>query len=93
MSSHESTCVVRNDQIPTGEIDGEIVALDLERGDCFGMDQVGAAIWQMAEQPLTIREITDRLVESHEVERAQCLADILPFVDDMIDAGLLRQVD
>lgn len=92
MSSDEATCVQRNDEIPTGEIDGEIVALDLNRGDCFGMNEIGASIWNMAKEPITVGEIADRLVEMHDVERADCVRDVTPFVDEMIEAGLLRQV-
>lgn len=93
MTIEESTRVVRNEALTTGEIDGELVALDLDKGDCFGLDRVGATIWRIAGSPRTVGEIADTLVESHAVERAQCLADILPFVDDMIHAGLLHRVD
>ena len=93
MTINERTKVVRNEKLATGEIDGELVALDLDRGDCFGLDRVGAAIWQMAESPRTVAEIADALVESHDVERSRCLDDILPFVDDLLEAGLLHRVD
>ena len=93
MNTTESTKVVRNDSLPTGEIDGELVALDLDKGDCFGIDRVGAAIWQFTESPRTVAEIADELVETHDVDRSRCLSDILPFVEDMIEAGLLRRAD
>ena len=93
MNISESTRVVRNEAMPTGEIDGELVALDVEKGDCFGMDRVGATIWKIADSPRSVGEIADRLVESHDVERSQCLADILPFVGELVEAGLLRRVD
>lgn len=93
MTVSEFTKVVRNESLPTGEIDGELVALDLEKGDCFGLDRVGAFIWQLAETPRTIGEIADELVDTHDVDRSQCLSDILHFVDDLIHAGLLNRVD
>ena len=93
MNSTESTRIVRNEELPTGEVDGELVALDLERGDCFGLDRVGAAIWGIAAEPRSVGEIADALVETHDVERGQCVADLLPFIDDMIEAGLLRRAD
>lgn len=87
----ESTCVIRNPDLPTGEVDGELVALDLERGHCFGMDQVGSSIWAMAETPVTVGAIVDGLISTHEVERSQCLADVVPFVRDLVAEGLLRR--
>ncbi len=86
----EFTQVVRNQNVPTGEIDGELVALDLERGSCFGMDHVGTAIWELADEPVTVGAIADALTQSHDVERVQCLSDILPFVEDLVGEGLLR---
>ena len=88
----ESTRVVRNDNLPTGEVDGELVALDLDKGQCFGMDQVGSAIWSIAAQPVTVGTIVDELTATHDVERGQCAADVLPFVRELIDQGLLNRL-
>ena len=91
MASSESTRVVRNGDIPTGEIDGEILALDIEAGSCFSMDAIGAEIWRIAQQPVSVAEIADRFIQTHEVERTECLRDVLPFIDEMLSAGLLRR--
>jgi hypothetical protein len=90
---NEATRVVRNESFPTGEVDGELVALDLERGQCFGMDQVGSAVWALAAEPVSVGAIADSLTERFDVERGQCLADIQPFVSDLIAEGLLRRVN
>jgi hypothetical protein len=82
--------VVRNDSIPTGEVDGELVALDLDKGNCFGMDRIGSAIWEIAAQPVTLGEIADALTARFEVGREQCLSDVAPFVDELLTEGLLR---
>jgi hypothetical protein len=91
MPISESTTVVRNSSLPTGEIDGELVALDLERGECFGIDEVGAVIWGLAEKPISVGEIADRLIELHDVDRSRCLADISPFIEDLLASGLLKR--
>lgn len=90
MPVDETLRVVRNDTVPTGEVDGELVALDLERGSCFGMDRVGSAIWDIAAQPVTVGEIADQLTATHDVTRDQCVSDIAPFIDDLLAEGLLR---
>lgn len=89
----EMTRVVRNESLPTGEVDGELVALDLERGHCFGMDAIGSAIWSLAAEPLSVGALADRLTEQYEVDRDRCLADIQPFVGDLIEEGLLRRLE
>lgn len=89
MPIDESVRVIRNDGIPTGEIDGELVALDLEKGSCFGMDQIGSAIWALACEPVTVGQIADVLTERFDVGREQCLNDLAPFVGDLLAEGLL----
>jgi hypothetical protein len=88
----ENTRVVRNEQLPTGEVEGELVALDLERGECFGMDQIGSAVWAIAAEPVTVGQIAQSLTEQFDVERERCLEDIRPFVGDLIAEGLLHRL-
>ena len=89
----ETSLLVRNDALPTGEIDGELVALDLDRGDCFGIDHIGTLIWRMAAAPVRAGAIVDRLVAEHEVERDACRADVFPFLAELADAGLVRLLE
>ena len=89
MAIDETTRVVRNEAIPTGEVDGELVALDLDKGSCFGMDRVGSAIWELTATPVTVAEIADKLTAQHDVSREQCLADVAPFISDLLAEGLL----
>ena len=91
-SIDETTRVVRNETIPTGEVDGELVALDLDRGQCFGMDEIGSAIWSLAAEPVTLGAIVDQLTDRFEVDRERCLTDVEPFVGDLINEGLLRRL-
>lgn len=88
----ESTRLVRNESLPTGEVDGELVALDLDRGHCFGMDRIGSAVWAIAAEPVTVGAIVDQLTATHEVDREQCLADVVPFLGDLVAEGLLRRL-
>jgi hypothetical protein len=89
----ESSTIVRNDRIPTGEIDGELVALDLDRGDCFGMDRIGTLIWAMSAEPVGVAQIIDRLAQDHEVDRDTCRNDVLPFIADLADSGLVHVME
>jgi hypothetical protein len=82
--------ILRNAQMPTGEIDGEMVALDLEQGECFGIGKIGTLIWEMAEEPARVHDIVGRLVGRFEVEPNECLTDVLTFLNEMKDAGLVQ---
>ncbi len=84
------TIFVRNDKLPSGEVDGELVALDMDKGDCFGLDKIGTEIWHLAAAPITLSAIIARMVDTYDVDEAQCAADLQPFLVDMVEAGLLR---
>ena len=86
----EHSQIVRNAQIPTGAVDGETVALDLERGECFGIDLTGTIIWEMAFRPVLVAEIIDRLGNIYGVDRERCRADVIPFLEELVGAGLVR---
>jgi hypothetical protein len=89
MAVEQNMRFVRNQAIPTGEVDGEVVALDLDKGSCFGMDGVGSEIWELAANPVTVAEIADALTARHDVSRDRCIADVTPFIDDLLAEGLL----
>jgi hypothetical protein len=69
--------VVRNRETLSAEIDGEVVALDIARGVCYGLDAVGARIWSMIEAPRAIVEVCDALTDVYEIDVATCRADVL----------------
>ncbi len=89
----ENSRIVRNESIPTGVIDGEMVALDLQKGDCFGMDKIGTRIWVLIESPTPVSTIIDQLASEHEVDRATCSTDVIAFVADLARSGLVRVLD
>ena len=70
----------------------EATVLDIDRGECFGMDRVGSAIWAIAAEPVTVGGIADQLTRDHDVSRDDCLSDILPFIEELVSEGLLRKV-
>ena len=82
---------MRNDAVPSGEVDGELVALDMEKGDCFGLDRIGTDIWRLAAVPVSLEAIVDELTQRYDVDAATCRRDIEPFLGDMVEAGLLRR--
>lgn len=72
------------------EVGGEVVALNIERGQCFGMNEPASAIWRLLEHPRDIRELCARLVELYEVDRATCEADLGPLLETMVEDGLVQ---
>lgn len=84
--------IIRNDSLATGEIDGEIVALDIEHGECFGLDPIAADIWRRAAQPISVGDLAAALVEEYEVDIERCMADLEPFLAELEDCGMIQVI-
>jgi hypothetical protein len=81
--------VVRNPGALSAEIDGEVVALDVARGACYGLDAIGARIWAMIETPIAIGEVCAVLTGAYDVDAATCRADVLDLFAALRDEGLV----
>ena len=87
--SSASIVVVSNHQI-SSNLSGEAVILNLNSGVYFGLNEVGASIWHLLQQPISIGEIRDAIVEEYEVKIAQCEQDLLSLLEDLLASGLIE---
>ena len=52
-----STIVARQNGLIESEVDQEIVALNIESGVCYGLNEVGSRVWRLLAKPVPIGEI------------------------------------
>jgi len=57
----------------------------------FTLDEVGTEIWRSLADGLSRDEVVDRLVDRFEVDRERALADLEPFLQLLLDQGMLEQ--
>ena len=72
------------------EVDGEMVLLDMESENYFGLDEVGTAIWQAMQEKETLKEVLDVLLEQYEVEEEMLEHDLSDFVGKLVESGLVK---
>ena len=89
---HTRTTVTVSTSQLASNIGGETVILGLNGGRYYGLDDVGARIWQLIQQPTEVRAIADTLVREYEVGRERCEADVVALLEKMIAAGLVEVV-
>ncbi|HEV7765635.1 MAG TPA: lasso peptide biosynthesis PqqD family chaperone [Thermoanaerobaculia bacterium] len=87
--SRESIVVVSKDQMAS-DIAGETVILGLTAGRYYGLDAVGARIWQLIQTPTAISEVERTIVSEYEVDPERCRQDLMSLLRKMIDAGLVE---
>ena len=82
--------VVRNDAgLLTTVVDDELVGMSVEQGACYGLNGVGTRIWDMLAEPRSIDSLCDELTREYEVERAQCLSEVVDLLEELRSEGLL----
>lgn len=75
------------------DLNGEAVILNLKSGVYYGLDEVGARVWKLIEEPRTLHEIRDELVQEYDVSPEQCEADVRGLLARMLDEGLIEVRD
>jgi len=90
--SERSTVVVAEGQVSC-DLAGEAAILDVKSGIYFGLNAVGARIWQMIQEPRTVSEVCKTLVEEYEVEPERCEHDLLTLLQELVTNGLIEVKD
>ncbi len=89
MSITLQSLIARNLEIITNEIDDELVMMSVEEGKYFGLNAIGASIWEQLEEPKTIESIVNILLDKFEVNQEQCEKESLDFISEMIKKNVI----
>ena|SRR5438874_13548728 len=87
--SSSSVVVAAKEQI-SSDLAGEIVILDLKSGKYYGLNTVGASIWNLLQKPTSIGDIRATLLEEYEVETDRFESDLLALLRQLADEGLVE---
>ena len=74
------------------DLGGETAILALDTGIYYSIDPIGGRIWSLLQEPRTVGEIRDALLERYDVSEEQCERDVLAFLEQMAGAGLVQIV-
>jgi hypothetical protein len=86
----EYTSVVAAKEQVSSDLAGEAVILDLKSGVYYGLNSVGASIWNLIQEPRTINEVRDAILAQYEVEPEQCDRDIKALLEELEAEGLIE---
>ncbi|MBE9205427.1 PqqD family protein [Nostoc sp. LEGE 06077] len=90
LSSSENLSVVASREQICSELQGEVVILDIKSGAYYGLNQVGASIWNFIQSPKTVQEIQDAILAEYEVAAEVCKGDISALLEDLAAKGLIE---
>jgi len=89
---NHSIIVAVKDQVYC-DLAGEVAILNLKNGIYYGLDPVGAKIWDLIQKPKTVNEIKAAILEKYDVEPDRCKADILILLQELSDNELIEVKD
>lgn len=75
------------------ELEGEAVMLDMGSERYYGLDEVGARIWQLLERNHDVETVVTQMLAEYEVSEEQLRSDLAHLIDDLAEAGLVTIAD
>jgi coenzyme PQQ synthesis protein D (PqqD) len=87
--SRSSTVVAARSQVSC-DLDGEAAILHLESGVYYGLNPVGAWIWNLIQRPMTVDEIRRAILKRYDVEPDLCERDLHTLLQDLAAADLIE---
>jgi hypothetical protein len=86
-----NTTLSRNGDILYASVDSEeVVMLSVTAGKYYGLNAVGARIWELLEHPMTLAQLCAKICEDFEVDMKTCEAAVLRFAEEIIDNGIVH---
>lgn len=70
-------------------IKGEAVILNLRDGLYYGLDVVGARIWDLIQEPQPVSTIADALLAEFDVEPEVCQRELIALLNELAQAGMV----
>jgi ornithine carbamoyltransferase len=78
------------DTVFAQEVDGEMVLLDMNSENYFGLDAVGTDIWQAMQENGSLQNVLETLLAQYEVEEDVLKKDLLTFLEKLQESGLVQ---
>ncbi|MFC3884760.1 lasso peptide biosynthesis PqqD family chaperone [Bacillus songklensis] len=72
------------------DMDGERVMLSIYNGKYYNLGEMGGAIWDHIEKPVSVIQLVTRLMSEYEVEQSECEEQVISFLETLLEEGLLE---
>lgn len=86
--STNSTIEVAKDVVSCDLVD-EAAILNLKTGIYYGLDPIGARIWNLIQKPRQLNEILETLLNEYEVEKNRCQEDLIELLEQLAEKELV----
>ncbi len=84
------TQFIRNNETISGQLNDDLVMVDIEKGSYFSLNAVATRIWELLENPLTSESLCNLLLAEYDVSPDQCRAEVNEYLEKMKGLGLVK---
>lgn len=85
----DSRFVVSVDQVFC-DLGGQVAILNLKTGVYYGLDPVGARVWDLLPTPKTLAQIRDAILDEYDVEPDRCERDLRDLLEELTAEHLIE---
>ena len=77
-------------EVVSCDLAGEAAILNMKDGVYYGLDPVGASIWNLIQKPTVLEDVRDSILEEYDVGEEECQADLLELISQLVENGLVE---
>ena len=90
--SLQTTLMVTSQQVscPLGD---ESAILNMKNSVYYGVNPVGATVWNLLKEAKTVGQIRDAILNEYEVDEVRCEKDLFALLEEMRSEGLIEVRD
>jgi hypothetical protein len=72
------------------DLGSEIAILNLDTGIYYGLNEVGADVWNFISEPRTVLQIHGHIRTQYDVDSDRCFRDLVALLKQLAEAGLIK---
>lgn len=81
--------IVRSKEPLASRVDDDLVLFSANKGMYYGTQSIGQQIWEHLETEIQLADLCDRLQASFDVERDTCEREVVAFLTQLQQEGLI----
>lgn len=75
--------VSQKEDVDVTELNGEKVMMDLDKGKYFMLNETGSVIWDSINEPKSISEIIESIINEYDIDRETCESKVLEYLEKL----------
>jgi hypothetical protein len=87
----DNTIIQRKKDILQSKVDNDYVLMSLKKNGYYGLNSVAGRVWELIEEPVTFKAITDKLIQEYDIDHKTCKEEIIKLLKTLKNSGLLEK--